>query len=73
MSSNPNASYATQLAKGHHAKRVYQSQPTSYSTTGGCAPYPGNSCVSICVDTSTGSSIPFANYTCQEIPQDIPS
>jgi hypothetical protein len=32
MSSNPNASYASQLAKGHHAKRVYQSQPTSYST-----------------------------------------
>lgn len=32
MPSNPNASYAAQLAKGIHAKRVYQSQPTSYST-----------------------------------------
>ena len=42
MSSNPNASYATQLAKGHNAKRVYQSQPTSYGTTSSNCSCPSN-------------------------------
>lgn len=63
-------SYASSVAKGHNAKRVYQSQPTAYSTAS-CpcpssypyGPYNYINGVTTCLNSS-GATYCINNYDC---------